>query len=166
MRADAQRDGRPAEDRWRRSVIAFLVRRRNVSLTPTARVLCSKAANIGERKTWTQSEFLHVAKFRYGARAPENVICSVPAQETAKHRAKFGWLALRDVAAVTKRRRETPWNLLGCRKLANGSQPLVTRSSLYCGDKCHVLLGSWTGVYRTHDMYRPVPNSSRELEIS
>jgi len=29
---------------------------------------------------------------------------SLPAQETAKHRAKFGWLPLSDVAAVTKPR--------------------------------------------------------------
>jgi len=39
------------------SVIPFLVPRRKVWLTPTAGVLCSNAANIGERKTWTQSEF-------------------------------------------------------------------------------------------------------------
>jgi len=31
--------------------------RRKVWLTRTARVWCSNAANIGERKTWTQSEF-------------------------------------------------------------------------------------------------------------
>jgi len=40
MWADAERDGRPAE-------------RRKVWLTPAAGVLCSNAANIGERKTWT-----------------------------------------------------------------------------------------------------------------
>ena len=39
------------------SIILYLVPRRIVWLLPTARVLCSKAANIGERKTWTQSEF-------------------------------------------------------------------------------------------------------------
>jgi len=39
------------------SVIPFLVRRRKLSLTPSARVPCSNAANIGERKSWTQSEF-------------------------------------------------------------------------------------------------------------
>jgi len=45
---------------------------------------------------------LHLAKFRYKARSPENVY-SVPAlQETAKHCAKFGWLPLSDVTAVTK----------------------------------------------------------------
>jgi len=38
------------------SVIPFLVPGRKVWLTPIARVPCSSAANIGERKTWTQSE--------------------------------------------------------------------------------------------------------------
>jgi len=41
----------------KRSVIPFLVPRHKVWLTPAARVSCSNAANIGERKTWTQSEF-------------------------------------------------------------------------------------------------------------
>jgi len=34
-------------------------------------VPCNNAVNIGERKTWTQSEF-SPAKFRYGSRAAEN----------------------------------------------------------------------------------------------
>jgi len=37
-------------------VIPFLVPRRKVRLTPAAGVKCSNAANIGERKTWTQNE--------------------------------------------------------------------------------------------------------------
>ena len=40
MWANPQHDGRPAEYRWRPSV-----QRRKVWLTPTARVLCSNAAN-------------------------------------------------------------------------------------------------------------------------
>jgi len=40
------------------------------------------------------------------AKASEKVY-SVAAQETAKHRAKFGWSPVSDVAAVTKPRRET-----------------------------------------------------------
>ena len=47
MWANAQRDGRPAEYRWRPMLNAA------VWLTPTAGVPCSNAANIGERKTWT-----------------------------------------------------------------------------------------------------------------
>jgi len=58
-------------------------------------------------------------------------IYSVPAQEMAKHCAKFGWLPLSDVAAVTKPRHKTRWNLLGCPKLMNRSQPLVGQSLPY-----------------------------------
>jgi len=39
------------------SVIPFLVRCRKVCLTPTAAVMCSNAAYVGEHKTWMQSEF-------------------------------------------------------------------------------------------------------------
>jgi len=38
-------------------VIEFLVSSRKLWLTITVQVPCSNAANIGERKTWTQSEF-------------------------------------------------------------------------------------------------------------
>jgi len=77
MWADAQRDGRPAEYRWRplRKFPNFIpVRRGKLSLTPTARLPYSNAANIGERNSWTQSD---VVKFRYGSRAPANVCVPV-----------------------------------------------------------------------------------------
>jgi len=45
--------------------------------------------------------------------------------------AKFGWCPLLKSCAVTWPRRETRWNLQGCPKLANRSQPLVGRSSPY-----------------------------------
>jgi len=48
--------------------------------------------------------------------------------------AKFGWRPLLACSAVTLPRRETRWNLQGCPKLAKRSQPLVGRSSPYCGD--------------------------------
>ena len=48
--------------------------------------------------------------------------------------AKFGWCPLLDCRAVTLQRRKTRWNLLGCPKLADGSQPLVGWSSPYCED--------------------------------
>jgi len=115
------------------SVIPFRAPRCKVWLTPATRVPCSNAANIGERKTWTQSEFCTWQK-PLGNKSRLNCIYSVPAQETAKHRAKFGWLPLSDVAAVTRPRRETCRNLLGCPKLTNRSQPLVSRSSPYCED--------------------------------
>jgi len=65
---------------------------------------------------------------------PQKCIYSVPSLEAAKHRAKFGWPPSSDVDAITKPRRESGWNLLGCPKLANGSQPLEGRSAPYCQD--------------------------------
>ena len=61
MSADAQCDGRPVEYRWH-SLQKF---RNSIPCTtpqslvdaPAAPVPCINAANIGERKTWTQSEF-------------------------------------------------------------------------------------------------------------
>jgi len=41
-------------------------------------------------------------------------------------------LQLLECRAVTLSRRETSWNLQGCTKLVNRSQPLVGRSSPYC----------------------------------
>ena len=77
---------------------------------------------------------LHRAKFCQGATEPKKCIYSVVAQETAKHRAKFGWPPVSDVAAVKKARHETCWNLLGCPKQPNRSQPLVGWSSPYYED--------------------------------
>ena len=100
---------------------------------PTAQVPCSNTANIGERKTWTQIEFCSWQNSVRG-QEPRKYAYTVPAKETAKHCAKFGWPPLSDVGAVTKPRRKTRWNLLGCPKLTNISQPLVGRSSPYCRD--------------------------------
>ena len=43
--------------------------------------------------------------------------------------AKFGWRPVLDCRAVTLPRCEIHWNLQGCPKLANRSQPLVGQSS-------------------------------------
>ena len=58
------------------SAIPFLVARRKFWLTTAARVPCSNAANIGERKTWDVKCLLQLAKFRQRARAPKNVYVS------------------------------------------------------------------------------------------
>jgi len=55
------------------SVIQFLVPCRKVWLTSAARFPCSNAANIGERKTWTQSEFCSWQNSVRRTRAPKNV---------------------------------------------------------------------------------------------
>jgi len=52
--------------------------------------------------------------------------------------AKFGWRQLTRCRAVTLPRRETRWNLQGCLKLPDRSQPLVGRSSPYYGTCGHV----------------------------
>ena len=84
--------------------------------------------------TW-QHSFRGKAPRKCDVSASVNLVrYSVPAQEMAKHRAKFGWPPVNEVAAVMKPRHETRWNLLGLTKLANRSQPLVGRSSSYCGD--------------------------------
>jgi len=62
---------------------------------------CCDAANIGERKTWTQSEFCTWQNSVRGQEPPK-CIYSVPVQETAKHRAKFGWPPLSDVTAINE----------------------------------------------------------------
>ena len=58
-------------------------------------------------------------KIPLGARAPENVYIAFQ----PRRRPKFDWPSVSGVAAVTKPRRETCWNLFGCPKLANRSQP-------------------------------------------
>jgi len=73
---------------YENSVIPFLVPRHKVWLTAAARVSCSSAANIGERKTWAQSEFCSWQNSVRG-KSPQKCTDSVPAQETAKHPAKF-----------------------------------------------------------------------------
>jgi len=47
---------------------------------------------------------------------------------------KFGWCPILECHAVTLPRRETRWYFHGCPKLANRSQPLVSRSSPYYED--------------------------------
>jgi len=48
--------------------------------------------------------------------------------------ATFGRCSLLDCHAVTMPRHEGRWNLEGCPKLVNRSQPPIGRSSLYCED--------------------------------
>jgi len=83
---------------------------------------CSNSANIGECKTWMQSEFCTLRQNSIMRQQPGKCTHSVPAQEMAKHRAKFGRHPLSNVGAVTK-----PRYLLGCPKPAIRSQPLVGR---------------------------------------
>jgi len=88
------------------SAIPFLVPRHKVRLTAAVRVPCSHTANIGKRKTWELSEFCSWQNSAREQEPSEMYICSVPAQKTAKHRAKFDWPPVSDIAALTKPRRE------------------------------------------------------------
>jgi len=73
----------PLEYRWRplfkmmrskSSITPLLVPRCKVWLTPTARVPCSNAANIGQCDTWMQSEFCTWQNSVRGATAPKMYI--------------------------------------------------------------------------------------------
>jgi len=98
----------------------------------TAQVPCSNATKIWECKFGGCRVNFAPGKIPQWGKNPRKCIYSVPAQEMAKHRAKFGWLPLSNVAAVTLPRHETRWNLLECLKLPDWSQPLAGRSSPYC----------------------------------
>jgi len=72
------------------SAIPFVVPRHKVWLTAAARVPCSNAANIGQRKTWTVDAVNFAAgKIPLGGNSHPKCTDSVQAQETAKHPAKF-----------------------------------------------------------------------------
>jgi len=108
MRADAQRDGRPAECRCalcESYVIAFLVGLpgRKVWLTPLLECRAVTLPIQENARLGTHSEFCTWQNSVRG-KNPRKCIYSVAAQETAKH---HGWPPVNDVAAVTKPRRET-----------------------------------------------------------
>jgi len=58
-------------------------------------------AELGRKDNFASGEILS------GSKSPRKCMYGVPAQETAKHRAKFGWSPVSDVAAVANARRET-----------------------------------------------------------
>jgi len=64
------------------SVIPFLVPCHKIWLRPAAGKPCSNAANIGERKTWTQNE-LCMWQNSVRGKSPRKCIYNVPAHETA-----------------------------------------------------------------------------------
>ena len=60
-------------------------------------------------------------------KSPRKCVYNVPAQETAKYRAKFGWLLLSDVAALTKPRAKTR-NLLKSAGVPQTNEPISAAS--------------------------------------
>jgi len=140
MWAYAQRDGRPAKYRWR-----TLRKFRNSIPCTTPQSLTegrySSAVQSHCQYRRTQDldakSILQLAKFRLGTRALKNVYIVYQIRR---------WLSIvqslvSDVAAVTKPKRETGWNLLGFLKLANRSQPLVGRNKSLSGHHRTTLSG-------------------------
>jgi len=58
-------------------------------------------------------------KIQSGEKSPRKCIYSVPAQKTAKHCAKFGWLAVSDVAAVKAKFHYAVWSQTGPKMVAD-----------------------------------------------
>jgi len=87
------------------SVILFLVPRRKVWLSP---LLECRAVTLPIQENARLGRKLNFApdKIPSGGKSPQKCIYSVPSQEKAKDRAKFGWPPVSDVAAATKPRRE------------------------------------------------------------
>jgi len=101
MWANAQRDGRPAEYRWRplfdgtKFAWRPLLKCRAVTLPKL------ESARLGRKVNVTPG------KIPLRGKNPRKYVYIVPAQQTAKHHAKFDSLPLSDVAAITKPKRET-----------------------------------------------------------
>jgi len=102
MWANAQRHGRPVEYRWRRVLNAAKFGSRPLLECRAETLPIQESAKLGGREVNSAP-----GKIPLRGNSLRKCINSLPAQETAKHRAKFGWLPLSDVAAVTKPRRES-----------------------------------------------------------
>jgi len=74
---------------------------------------------------------------------------------------QFGWRPLLECCALTLPRCETCWNLQGCPKLANRSQPLVCWSSPYYEDMWRRCRGL-TSYFPIVDTCLSCENSARE----
>jgi len=104
--------------------------RHKVWLTLGARLPCSNAANIGERKIWTQSEF---CKIPLGGKSTPNVYNGVPGQKTAKHHAKFGSSPLSRRCSNEAKTRN-PLKFAGVPQTPEPISAVSGRSSPYCDD--------------------------------
>jgi len=92
-------------------------------------VPCSNAANIGERKTWTQSEFCSWQN-SVRQKSPPKMYTYCTSQTSCK--VLLISVKRRRCSKEAKTRNRLKFVL--CPKLANRSQPLVGQSSPYCGD--------------------------------
>jgi len=82
---------------------------------------------IAEARVWNS------LKLEYGPMP--NVMVALPnIGDAVCSTTHFGWRSLLECRTVSLPRRESRWNLQGCPKLANRSQPLVGQSSPYYED--------------------------------
>ena len=112
------------------SVIPFLVPRRKVSLTPAAGVPFSNAANIGECKTWTQSEVWTRQNYVTGKSSPGDGQTSCKVWLASGERRRCG----------NEAKTRNPLKFSRVPKLASRSQPLVGRSSPCSGGHLEEIL--------------------------
>jgi len=89
------------------SAIPFLVPRRKVWPTPAAGVPRAVTLSIYENARLGRKVNFARANIPSGSKSPPKCIYSVAAHETIKDRAKLYWPPLREVAAVSLRRRKT-----------------------------------------------------------
>jgi len=131
MWADAQRDGRPAEYRWRSLLNAARFGWRQLLECRAVTLPIYENARLGRKVNFAP------CKISLGDKSPRKCIHTVAAkrQPNIVHRlAVIPAVTSSVIAAVTKPRRETHWNLLGCPKLVNPSKPLMGQSSQTAGD--------------------------------
>jgi len=86
-----------------KSAYSFVTLRYRIMISPNIQMSLLQRLCVTitlETRIWADAQ-------RDGRPAPRKCIYSVSAQEMAKHRAKFGWPPMNDVAAVRKPRRET-----------------------------------------------------------
>ena len=144
MWADAQRDGRPAEYRWCPPLNA-----ETFGWRPILECRARRAVTLPYRKTQNLNAkwILHLAKFRQRARAAENVYTVYP----SRRRPNIVQSLDERRCCINNPTRETRWNLMGCPKRANRSEPVMGRSSPYCGNLwmryCYLTSFSWLSIH-------------------
>ena len=112
--------------------MALTAKRRKICLTPIARVPCSNAANIGERKTWTQSEFCTWQNSVRG-NSSQKCIYNDPANEIWPN------TVLSLVGAVERRRCSNEAKTRNALKICWGAQNSRTDLSRYWAEVHHTV---------------------------
>jgi len=114
-------------------VIPLLAPRQKVWLMATDRVTCSNAANIGERKTWTQSECCSWKNSIRG-QEPQKMYTQCTSPGDGQRTCKVLLASAERHRCSNEAKTRSPLKFAGVPKLPSGSQPLVGRSLPYSGD--------------------------------